>query len=210
MLIMKKTLLDLSREVQAISQTGLAFSKDPYDLIRYKQLVDVAAELIAVNSGHTKEFLNNIFSGETGYATPKLGTRVAVFRGDKILMVKESASGAWTLPGGYVDVNESLSASAEKEVFEESGFIVKSQKVAAIFDCRKHEYEPHLYHIYTIFVICELTGGSAKTSIETTDVAFFSKAEIEELKLDSGRITKKHALRMFDHHAQPALPVDFD
>jgi ADP-ribose pyrophosphatase YjhB (NUDIX family) len=207
---MKKTLLDLGREVQAIAQTGLTFSKDPYDLIRYRQLSGIAAELIAVNSGHTKESLNNLFSAETGYATPKLDVRASVFNGDKILMVKESATGDWTLPGGYVDVNEPLSTAAEKEVFEESGFIVKSRKVAGIFDSRQHGYKPHLYHFYKTYVICDLKGGEAKTSVETTDVSYFSKAEIEDLNLDAGRITKKHVLRMFDHHAQPALPVDFD
>lgn len=207
---MPKTLLDLSREVQAIAQSGLAFSKDPFDIDRFKQLTSIAAELIANNSSHQKEFLENIFAAESGYATPKLDVRAAVFNNDKILLVKESSTNAWTLPGGFVDVNEPLSHAAEKEVFEESGYTVQTRKVAAIFDSRQHEYKPHLYHFYKIYVICELKGGSAKTSIETTDVAYFFESEIENLSLDTVRITKKHILRMFDHHTQPSLSVDFD
>jgi hypothetical protein len=155
---MKKTFLDLSREVQAISQSGLAFTKDPFDLIRYKQLTDIAAELIALNSEHPKEFLNNIFASEAGYATPKLDVRAAVFKDDKILMVKEGISSAWTLPGGYIDVNESLSVAAEKEVFEESGFVVKTAKVAGIYDSLKHEYKPHLYHLADSTSKCTTRG----------------------------------------------------
>lgn len=121
----EKSLLDLSREIQAISKSGLAFSKDPYDIERFKQLVDIAAELISKHSIHSKEFINNVFSAEAGYVTPKLDVRAAAFKDQKILMVKEKDSSAWTLPGGYVDVNESLSTAIEREVFEESGLTVK-------------------------------------------------------------------------------------
>lgn len=213
---MEKSLLDLSREIQAISKSGLAFTKDPYDVERFKQLEAIAAELISKQSLHSKEFIENIFSAEAGYATPKIDVRAAVFKGGyKILMVKEKDSNAWTLPGGYVDVNESLSSAAEREVLEESGHKVKSRKVAAIFDHRKHGYKKHLYHFYKIYLICDLLGGSSDAikedlNHETVEVAYFSKKEIESLVLDPGRSAKAHVLRMFDHFTQPELPTDFD
>jgi len=151
-----------------------------------------------------------VFSAEAGYVTPKIDVRAAVFKDGKILMVKERESDAWTLPGGYVDVNESLSIAGEREVFEESGLEVKSRKVAAIFDHRKHGYKAHLYHFYKIYLICDLLGGSAISNIETSEVAYFSKEEIEHLTLDPARITRAHALRMFDHYLNPELPADFD
>jgi ADP-ribose pyrophosphatase YjhB (NUDIX family) len=207
---MEKTLLDFSREIQAISSSGLYFSKDPYDLQRFKQLNEIAAELIAKHSLHSKQFVSKVFSAESGYVTPKIDVRGAIFANNRILMVKEQASSAWTLPGGYVDVNESLSQAIEREVLEESGFLVKAKKVAAIFDHRKHGYKPHLYHFYKIYLVCDLVGGTENTNIETSEVGYFAASDLDSLPLDPGRITKEHVLRMFDHYSQPSLLADFD
>jgi ADP-ribose pyrophosphatase YjhB (NUDIX family) len=207
---MEKSLLDLSREIHAISRNGMTFSKDPFDVERFKQLGEIAAELISKHSLHSKEFLNKVFSAEAGYVTPKIDVRAAIFKDGKLLMVKEKQSNAWTLPGGFVDVNESLSTAAEREVLEESGLEVKARKVAAIFDHRKHGYKAHLYHFYKMYVLCDLIGGAMKTNIETRDSTYFSKSEIESLRLDQARITKAHALRMFDHQLDQSLPTDFD
>lgn len=207
---MQKSLLDFSREIQAISSTGLNFSKDPYDLQRFKQLNEIAAELIANHSLHSKEFVNRVFSAESGYITPKIDVRGALFAKNKILMVREQASGSWTLPGGYVDVNESLSQAVEREVLEESGFVVKAKKVAAIYDHRKHGYKAHLYHFYKIYLLCDLVGGRENTNIETSEVAYFAPSDLGLVPLDPGRITKEHVLRMFDHYSQPSLLTDFD
>jgi ADP-ribose pyrophosphatase YjhB (NUDIX family) len=159
---------------------------------------------------HSKEFISKVFSADMGYITPKIDVRAAVFNGGKLLMVRERESNAWTLPGGYVDVNESLSIAAEREVLEESGLHVKAKKVAAIYDHRKHGYKAHLYHFHKIYVICDLLGGSEQTNIETIEVSYFSKSEIEALPLDPGRVTLAHALRMFDHYSHPELATDFD
>jgi len=207
---MEKSLLDLSREIQAISSTGLAFSKDPFDSQRFKQLTEIAAELIATHSVHSKEFINKVFSAESGYVTPKIDVRGAIFLDEKVLMVREKASSAWTLPGGYVDVNESLSQAVEREVLEESGLVVRAKKVAAIYDHRKHGYKVHLYHFYKIYLLCDLVAGTKKPNIETSEAGYFDKSDLDSLPLDPGRITKGHVLRMFDHHSQHALPADFD
>lgn len=207
---MEQSLLDLSREIHAISTTGITFCENPFDIERFTRLQEIAAELIAKHSDHSKKSLGKVFSAEVGYATPKIDVRAAVFRDGRILMVKETESGAWTLPGGYVDVNECLSRATEREVREESGVIVKARKVAAIFDHRMHGYQPHLYHFYKIYMICDDLGGSLCASMETVEPGFFSKTDLETLPLDPGRITKSHVLRMFEHSQHPELPTDFD
>lgn len=206
---MEKTILDFGREIQAVAKSGLAFSKDPFDIERFHQLEAIAFELISKHSDHTKEHLGKIFSSDQGYATPKLDVRGAVFKNNRILMVKEK-SGGWTLPGGYVDVNESLSQAVEREVYEECGLSVRATKLASVFDHRKHGYKTHLYHFYKMYLLCDLIGGLEKTNIETTDIGWFSRPELDEMILDQGRVTKKHVLRMFDHFESPLLPADFD
>ena len=205
-----RTLLDISREIQAISQSGLSFSKDPYDIERFEQLQNIASDLIARHTTHSKEYIDRVFSVEQGYATPKIDVRGAVFKDQKILLVKERESAGWTIPGGYVDINESLSTAVEREVREESGYAVKAKKVASIFDHRKHGYKKHLYHFYKIYMLCTLVGGIEKTSIETSEIDFFTEEQLDSLTLDAGRVTKDHIVRMFYHHREQNTPTDFD
>lgn len=207
---MEKTIVDLAREIQAISQSGLSFSKDPFDHERFTQLLAVASDLIARHTKHPKEYIDSVFSAEKGYITPKLDVRAAAFRESKILLVKERGSEGWTLPGGFVDVNESLSEATIREAQEESGFTVRPLKIAAVFDHRKHGYKPHLYHFYKIYILCDIDAGDLKSSSETEEVAFFARAEINPLEVDMGRCTREHILRMFDHHENVHLPADFD
>ncbi len=183
---MERSFMDIAREIQAIAQSGLSFSIDPFDKERFKQLVDVASTLVARHTNHPKEYIDHVFSAESGYVTPKLDVCAAAFRDSKILMVRERESSAWTLPGGFVDVNESLREAASREVKEESGFLVKPLKVAAIYDHRKQGYKPHLYHFYKFYVICEIDSGTASTNIETTAVEFFSRCQVGSLDIDPG------------------------
>jgi hypothetical protein len=64
-------------------------------------------------------------------------------------------------------------------------------------------------HFYKIYLICDFLSGMPTASVETSEIAFFSRTDVADLKLDPGRITRTHALRMFDHYAQPSLPADF-
>jgi len=206
---MKKTILDFGREIEAIAKNGLSFSKDHFDIERFHLLEKIACELISKHSDHSQEYLGKIFSNEQGYSTPKLDVRGAVFKNKQVLMVKEK-SGGWTLPGGYVDVNESLSQAVEREVQEECGLLVTATKIAAVFDHRKHGYKAHLYHFYKIYLLCDLKGGLEKINIETSEIGWFSKLEINNLPLDQARITQGHVLRMFDHSESLMLLADFD
>jgi ADP-ribose pyrophosphatase YjhB (NUDIX family) len=207
---LEKTVIDIAREIQAIAQSGLSFSKDPFDQERFKQLQEIASTLVARHSIHEKESIDRLFSAESGYATPKLDVRAAAFRDAKILLVRERDSAGWTLPGGFVDVNESLREAVTREAKEESGFDVVPRKIAAIFDHRKHGYKPHLYHFYKIYVLCDIEGGQASLSPETSEIKFFSRSEIDELYLDPGRGTRAHICRMFEHLADRSLQTDFD
>ncbi len=134
--------------------------------------------------------------------------RGAVIRGRQILLVREASDGRWTLPGGWADVNESAQQSVEREIVEESGYRARAIKLAAVWDSRHqgHAY-PHPYTIYKMFFVCELVGGSAKPSLETSEVAFFSPDALPELSL--GRVNAAQIARMFEHQSDPQLPADF-
>lgn len=198
-----------ARRIQAIAQNGLAYTENPYDVERYGQLRELAAEIIAAHSGLTIERACELFLEERGYATPKVDVRGVVFKDGGILLVRELADkGRWTLPGGWVDVGESPREAVAREVREESGYETRPVKLLAVYDKRKHSHPPDLTHIYKLFILCEFIGGEASKSIETEGAAFFREDEIPELSI--GRTTKEQLTRMFEHLREPDLPADFD
>ncbi len=200
--------LTIGRELKAIAQIGLTFSHDPYDRARYERIRELAAAVIAQGSGHEEQPLLEGFRAETGYATPKVDVRAAVFSEGGILLVREQSDGAWALPGGWADVNESPGESVVREVAEESGYEVRAVKLAAVYDYRKRNRPRHLDSICKLFFICELLGGSARASIETSEVGFFSRDRLPALSV--GRTTTVQIERMFEHAQEPGLPTDFD
>ena len=100
-------------EIQSIAQSGLAYCKNIYDIERYERLRDLAAEMISHKMAIPKETVKNLFCNEDGYQTPKIDTRAAIFQDDKILLVLEN-DGLWSLPGGWVDVLETLHSNTVK------------------------------------------------------------------------------------------------
>jgi ADP-ribose pyrophosphatase YjhB (NUDIX family) len=201
--------IEWSRKLQAIAQNGLLFTKDPYDRERYEGIREIAARIMAAGSGEPIEVVTGLFSGQAGYATPKVDVRGVVVRDDKILLVQEAQDGLWTLPGGWADPNESPSESVTREVAEESGFTTRAVKLLAVFDRAKHNHVPlHPFHVYKLFIRCEIESGEPKSSLETLDVAFFAEDRIPDLSL--ARVTPAQIARFFQHLHHPEWPADFD
>ena len=200
--------LTIGRELRSIAQIGLTFCRDPFDRQRYERIQELAASVIALGAGRPDPGLLDYIRHDTGYATPKVDVRAAAFVEGRVLLVREVSDGSWTLPGGWADVNESPAESVVREVREESGFEARAVKLAAVHDYRKRNRRHHLDSIYKLFFICELTGGKAAPSIETSEVAFFAHEDLPPLSI--GRTTAEQIHRMFRHAADPALPTDFD
>jgi ADP-ribose pyrophosphatase YjhB (NUDIX family) len=198
-----------ARRLQALAQTGLNFAVNDYDRERYHAVAEIAAQLMAEQSGTSVEMFRQLFTQQDGYATPKVDVRAAAFREGKILLVQESADGQWTLPGGWADVNDSPTEAVEREVREESGFAAKAIKLAAVYDRAKHPHTPPFpFHIYKLFFLCELTGGEPRTSSETLAVDFFSPDALPPLS--ATRVLAEQIHRMFEHWNNPGLPTYFD
>ncbi len=201
--------LDWSRRLQAIAQTGLTFARDPFDIERYGAIREIAAEMLTRGSGLDLETVRGVLERDSGYATPKVDVRGVVFRDDRLLLVRERSDGGWTLPGGWADPCASPAENVEREILEESGFTARAVKILGVLDREKHPHQPpYAFHIYKVFVLCALTGGSATTSGETDAVDFFSEDGIPELSIS--RVTPQQIRRLFEHHRNPGLPADFD
>lgn len=201
--------LEWAKKLQAIAQNGLTFAQSVHDEERYGAVREIAADMLARGSGVGIEKIAGLLEGETGYATPKVDVRGAVFREGKILLVRERSDGRWTLPGGWADPCCSPAENVVREVREEAGYEVRAEKVLAVFDRGKHPHvPPFAFHVYKIFLRCELLGGEGEPGVETDAVGFFGPGELPELSV--GRTTPWQIARMFEHAANPGWPTDFD
>ena len=164
--------LEWAKELQFIAQAGLTYSKDPFDLERFARIREISAEIMSRQSGIPIKNIEKLFCNETGFQTPKLDTRAAIFNDGKILLVKEK-DGRWSMPGGWVDVMQSIRSNTVKEVKEEAGLDVEAIRIIAIHDRNKHNQPPYAYNVCKVFVFCRIIGGCFKENIETVESRYF-------------------------------------
>jgi ADP-ribose pyrophosphatase YjhB (NUDIX family) len=193
--------MDMGKRLQSIAQAGLEYSENKYDIDRYQQIRALSMEIMNHFTGITMETLIGVFASERGYQTPKVDVRGVVFRGEKILLVRETIDGCWSVPGGWADVGFTPFEIARKEVFEESGLEVLPVRLLAVLDKTRHAHPPDLYHIYKIFILCKEQGGIMKTGMETSDTGFFGLHELPPLS--APRITEDQIRLMFEYKNNP-------
>lgn len=200
-----------SREMQAIAQTGLAYVRDPYDAERYRMLRRLASEVKAAHTGAPADRIEALFDGETGYATPKLDLRGAVFdAAGRILMVREASDGLWTLPGGWADVDETPARGVAREVREEAGVEARVVKLAALWDRTAQGHPDRVFSCAKAFYLCEPVGGEAvPDGLETLEAAWFAEGDVPA-DLSLPRVLPGQVAAMFIHHREPSRPTDFD
>lgn len=200
--------LNWAIELQSLAQAGLTYGKDKYDIERYQRIRDISAEMIAEKADVSFEKAKELFCNETGYQTPKIDTRAAVFKDGKILLVHEE-NGTWSLPGGWCDVNMSVGDNTVKETFEEAGLTVKPVRLIAVQDRNRHNTPVYAYGVTKVFMLCSLIGGEFRANTETTESRYFSHDDIPE-NLANEKNTKEQILMCFDAAADKTFPVNFD
>jgi len=196
-----------AQEIFSLSQAGLTYSGNEFDIERYKRLQQITAEMIASQSMLEKEAVLESFSMQAGYVTPKVDVRGAVVHEGRILLIQERADGMWAMPGGWADLGNSPASVAEREVWEESGFRVRAEKVVAVLDANR--IEPfEFYHAYKIIFLCRLLEGEPHTSHETLAVDFFQPDRLPPLSVY--RTNEAMLKEVFAHVADRHRPTAFD
>lgn len=199
------------RRLIALAQTGLAYSRDPFDAERYTEIRHIATELIAeFTDGADAPEMEARFAAEAGYATPKLDCRgVVVDDAGRLLLVRERQDGLWTLPGGWVDVGQSPGEAVEKEVREEAGIAVRATRLLMLHDRDRHNAPPLPFAIWKVFVQCEPTGAHASLDgVETDAIGWFAGGDWPPLS--ETRTTAEQLDRCLALVADPAAPTAFD
>jgi len=200
--------LEWAREIQALSQTGLHYSHDEYEIQRYQRLIEIAAEIVQSHAGLPREPMIENFSWQPGYATPKIDVRGAVVQDGKILLVQEKMDQRWCMPGGWGDVGEIPSNMVAREVWEESGFEVKPTKLVGVYDANRDGRPLQFFHAYKIVFLCEILSGFARPSEETLAVDFFDFDKLPPLS--SSRTNERHLADVLAHYRDKNQATIFD
>lgn len=169
--------LEWAKEIQSIAQNGLTYTNDVFDRERFERLRSIAAEIVSGYTDISTDKVKDLFCNETGFQTPKLDTRGVIFKNGKILLVKEN-NGTWSLPGGWVDFDQTVKTNTEKEVYEEAGLNVKAVRIIAIHDRNRHNHPAYPYNVCKFFVLCDVIGGQFQKNTETTESGYFAFDEL--------------------------------
>ena len=200
--------LNWAIEIQSLAQAGLAYTNNVYDIERYERLREISAEIISEKSDLSLEKTKDLFCNETGYQTPKIDTRAAIFKDDKILLVHEN-NGTWSLPGGWCDVLESVKSNTVKEVREETGLDAVAKKIIAVQDRNKHNKPIYAYGVCKIFVLCDVISGKFEKNIETTEINYFSLEDLPD-NLAEEKTNKEQIEMCFKAFKDANWQVQFD
>jgi len=200
--------MDWATRLQSIAQAGLTFTQDKYDHDRYQEIRELSVEIMQHYTEAGTEKITALFASETGYQTPKVDIRAAVIRDNKILLIKEKIDGKWALPGGWADVNTSVSESVKRECIEEAGADVVPRRILALLLANRHNDPLLLYTTYKIIVECDLVSISFSENTETSDAGFFGPDEIPGLS--TGRTTMKQIELCFKATREKIFEPIFD
>ena len=198
-------------KLAALSQNGLTFATDSYDLDRYRQIGEVATELLSVISGRTTVDLTLELGDDSGYTTPKVDVRGALIdKNERILLMRERSDGRWSLPGGWADPLDSPTDAVEREIREETGYGATAVKLVACLDRDRQGHLPKFpFHVYKLFFLCHPTGDVIPAQqLETLEIGWFGLTELPPLSM--GRVHPGQLERLIAHHREPPLPTEFD
>jgi len=123
-----------------------------------------------------------------------------------ILLIERTDNGLWTIPGGGMEVGETIAQTAIREVKEETGLDVSVQRLIGIYSNPRHviEYsDGEVRQQFSVCFACTVTGGQLATSSESRQVGFFAPEDIEAMPVhDSIRLRIRDYL---ESHAEPVI-----
>jgi len=203
-------ILEQIKKLKALADTGLLYSTNDYDRERYNELREISFKILSEVSGNDKENLKTMFAPVTDYPTVKTDVRALVLSEDKqqLLLVRESADGKWSLPGGWADVGRSPKEVAVKEVKEETGLDVNPVALMAVFDKRKHPHPPQPFYVYKIVIYCEATSSDILKGFDVLDAAWHEVDNLPELSED--RILQSQIKLVYDKVINNDFTAYFD
>ena len=210
-----KTIYEIADELRAAASQGLEYARDEYDRERHERVLAAASRLVATAENRDAEEVLAQFEDNLSHVSPLVGTDVAIFKEDRLLLIKRHDTKLWATPGGASDVGETLAEGAAREAREEIGCEVQVMRLLAVFDWRlwHSKVKAQLYHV---MFEAEIVSGEPTTSSEALEVDFFAEDNLPELhyghrhwvplvfKLARGEVAPPY----FDTPGSPYIPTE--
>ena len=204
-----KELITLAQRIRALSQTGLSYSHNDYEIERCRELITISNRITSIVSGIRDEEIDALYMPIKEYVTPKVDVRAVIFNDkDEVLLVREKVDGCWSMPGGWSDVGFTPKEVAIKETKEETGLDVCVERLLAVIDKRCHAHPAGPFYIYKMFILCKVLGGEFNETFDIIDKGFFALDCLPPLSLD--RILPEQISLMYELRNNPAAPVYLD
>jgi ADP-ribose pyrophosphatase YjhB (NUDIX family) len=204
-----KELITLAQRIRAMSQTGLSYSTNDYEIDRCKELIAISDRITSIVTGIKEEEIHACYLPRKEYVTPKADIRAVVFNEKgEVLLVREKMDGCWSMPGGWADVGYTPKEVAVKETKEETGLDVRAVRLLAVMDKRCHPHPASPFYIYKFFILCELLGGTFTETFDILDKGFFALDQLPPLSLD--RILPEQIRQMDEWRRDASAPVYLD
>lgn len=198
--------LAMAQRLNALAQTGLGFTDSDYDRERYEEIKAISQEMLANICNVPTETIVQLLPAEIGYQTPKVDIRAVLLNADnQLLMVQEKVdNNRWSLPGGWADVGYTPFEVAQKEVYEETGLLVKATRLLAVFDKKVHPHPPQPWYVYKFFILCEVVGGELLAeTIETGEASWVAQHDLDALSMSVDRVTLSQIKSVLQIAADP-------
>lgn len=118
---------------------------------------------------------------------PRLAVGAVVFKGQSVLLVKRGqppARGQWAIPGGNVKLGESLQAAAQREIYEETGIVIKATEPIYTFDAIVKDDDGRIrFHYVIVDLAGEYVRGQLRSGDDAADVRWVSAQELAAMKV---------------------------
>lgn len=118
---------------------------------------------------------------------PLVGVGAIVIEDGRVLLIKRGKApllGEWSIPGGMLEVGETLRYAAERETLEETGLVVRAIELLGVFErVVPDDQKRTIYHYVLIDFLCQKISGEAQASGDAADACWFTLNEVEQLPL---------------------------
>jgi 8-oxo-dGTP pyrophosphatase MutT (NUDIX family) len=201
-------LAQIADQIRVMSNNGLHYGKDPYDIDRYQRLLKLAAELLSMTATQPLEEIERTFLTGIGLSTPLSGVDCAVIDDDgHVLLIQRADNHKWAMPGGACEVGDTPAENAAREVWEETGYRVEITHFLGTFDNTRYRSNFHR-HAYLHLLAGRAVGGEATISNESLAVQWFPLETIPWDELSPGHVERLRHVVKWVH--DPSTPAYFD
>lgn len=118
---------------------------------------------------------------------PLLGVGAVIVRDDKVVLVRRAHQprlGEWSIPGGLVELGETLRHAAEREALEETSLVVEAGEMLEVFESITPDAKGKVnFHYVVVDFLCRLKSGELRAGADASDARWVSRANLNELNL---------------------------